>query len=90
MKTLIISDIQSPVIDSCVSPPIFLAREKSVQVIWDEPIFSDNSGHPVQVNSSHEPGPFPFGETQVTYVAWDESGNNSTCIITITVQGIQE
>ena len=35
-------------------------------------------------------GLFPIGETvAVTYTATDESGNNSTCKLDITVQGIR-
>lgn len=35
-------------------------------------------------------GLFPIGETvAVTYIAIDESGNNSTCKLEITVQGIR-
>ncbi len=32
-------------------------------------------------------GDFPIGETEVTYRARDESGNEATCKLTITVQG---
>lgn len=35
--------------DECESPPIFLSHEDDVDVYWEEPIFSDNSGREVQV-----------------------------------------
>ena len=35
--------------DWCESPPIFLSHEEDVDVYWEEPIFSDNSGKEVQV-----------------------------------------
>lgn len=35
--------------DECESPPIFLSHEDVVDVYWEEPIFSDNSGKEVQV-----------------------------------------
>ena len=35
---------------------------------------------------SHDSEIFPLGDTEVVYNAWDESGNNNTCVITISVQ----
>ena len=40
----------------------------------------------VTVECSHDSGVFPLGETDVVYTVWDDSGNNSTCLITINVQ----
>ena len=54
-------------------------------VTWEEPIFSDNSGMPVEVQASHSPGEFPQGHTAVTYIAFDNSGNNNTCTLDIHV-----
>lgn len=79
-------DNQPPTVDQCESPPIFLLHDRDTNVTWDEPIFSDNSGKELTVTRSHDPGPFPLGDTQVVYTAFDESGNNSTCTITIRVQ----
>ncbi|XP_076346234.1 sushi, von Willebrand factor type A, EGF and pentraxin domain-containing protein 1-like isoform X1 [Tachypleus tridentatus] len=81
-----VRDVQPPTIDKCVSPSKFLSREAPVTVSWEEPIFSDNSGSPVNVRRSHSPGLFPLGETVVIYEAFDEAGNNNTCNLTITVQ----
>ena len=44
------------------------------------------TGKDVLVERSHDSALFPLGETQVVYNAWDESGNNNTCIITVNVQ----
>lgn len=81
-----VEDNEPPTVDHCESPPIFLLRDRDVTVSWDEPQFSDNSGKPPIVHRSHDPGPFPLGETEVVYTAEDESGNNSTCTLTIRVQ----
>ncbi len=81
-----VTDNQPPIVDQCESPPIFLLRDRDVSVVWDEPQFSDNSGKAPTVSRSHNPGPFPLGETEVIYTAEDESGNNSTCILVIRVQ----
>ena len=79
-------DIQPPTVDQCESPPTFLLRDRNTSIVWDEPIFSDNSGRPTTVERSHDPGRFPLGETEVIYTATDESGNNKTCTIVIRVQ----
>lgn len=59
-----------------------------MDILWEEPVFSDNSDGLLLVNRSHDFGPFPFGATDVTYIAIDEAGNNATCVIIITVQGM--
>lgn len=38
--------------------------------------------------SSHSHGEFPVGKTEVKVVAIDESGNNSTCVLEIVVEGL--
>lgn len=46
-------------------------------------------GARLDISSSHKPGAlFPDGETSVFYTATDASGNNRTCEIIITVQGM--
>ena len=55
---------------------------------WEEPLFSDNSQEDVFIWSSHKPGQyFPIGNTRVTYVATDNSGNNVTCHFEVVVKG---
>ena len=79
-------DMEPPTVDQCESPPTFLLRDRSVNVTWDEPIFSDNSAKLANVQRSHDPGVFPLGETEIVYTASDESGNNATCKIVVNVQ----
>lgn len=43
------TDEEPPRVDWCDSPPIFLSHDEDVDVYWEEPIFSDNSGKEVQV-----------------------------------------
>ncbi|XP_063877551.1 sushi, von Willebrand factor type A, EGF and pentraxin domain-containing protein 1-like isoform X4 [Scylla paramamosain] len=84
--SITVLDEEAPRVDWCESPPIFLSHEEDVDVYWEEPIFSDNSGKEVQVTRSLDPGRFPQGDTLVEYLAMDEAGNTASCNITITVQ----
>ncbi|XP_071546933.1 sushi, von Willebrand factor type A, EGF and pentraxin domain-containing protein 1-like isoform X1 [Panulirus ornatus] len=84
--SITVFDEEPPRVDWCDSPPIFLSHDEDVDVYWEEPIFSDNSGKEVQVMRSMEPGQFPQGDTLVEYMAVDEAGNTASCNITITVQ----
>ncbi|XP_068228821.1 sushi, von Willebrand factor type A, EGF and pentraxin domain-containing protein 1-like isoform X2 [Palaemon carinicauda] len=81
-----VNDEEPPQTDWCDSPPIFLSYDEQVDVYWEEPIFSDNSGVVAAVTRSMEPGQFPQGDTTVEYTASDEAGNVASCNITITVQ----
>ncbi|KZS17024.1 putative Sushi [Daphnia magna] len=83
---VMVTDSQPPTVDQCESPPTFLLRDRNTSVVWDEPVFSDNSGRPPTVDRSHDPGRFPLGESEVIYTATDESGNNNTCTLIIRVQ----
>ena len=52
-------------------------------------MFTDNSQQPVSVTQSHKhDDDFALGLTEVTYTATDATGNNSTCVIEIIVQGM--
>ncbi|KAK4305073.1 hypothetical protein Pmani_023017 [Petrolisthes manimaculis] len=84
--SITVVDDEVPRVDWCDSPPIFLSHEEDVDVYWEEPIFSDNSGEEVHVTRSMDPGHFPQGDTLVEYKAQDSAGNTQTCNITITVQ----
>ena len=62
-----VRDEESPTVDQCDSPPTFLLRrERRLEVAWEEPIFSDNSGRLAGVERSHDPGVFPIGDTEVS------------------------
>ena len=78
-----ISDTQPPVIDFCESPPDFITATDDVDIEWDEPLFHDNSREPLTITQTHKFGRFPFGDTEVTDMAIDKSGNSATCKIHI-------
>lgn len=85
--TVTVRDVQPPVVDRCISPPTVLSRVLPVEVSWEDPTFSDNSGRPLNTWSSHRnPSSFPLGQTDVLYEVRDDAGYNNTCVVTITVQ----
>ncbi|XP_064199795.1 sushi, von Willebrand factor type A, EGF and pentraxin domain-containing protein 1 isoform X2 [Anguilla rostrata] len=86
--TVRVIDTEPPVIDRCRSPPPFQTTETETVVVWEVPQFSDNSGGPLKISSTHSPGSvFPMGETVVRYTATDPSGNNRTCDLHVIIQG---
>ena len=84
---MFVPDVTPPRIDSCYSPEPFVSSALYANVTWEEPVFSDNSEEEPRIERSHAPGLFPRGKTTVTYTAYDESGNNNTCDVVITVIG---
>ncbi|KAK7100185.1 sushi, von Willebrand factor type A, EGF and pentraxin domain-containing protein 1-like isoform X2 [Littorina saxatilis] len=82
---VLITDDTPPRVDKCFSPEPVVSTGSHGNVTWEEPIFSDNSGVGLEVMSSHSLGEFPQGLTQVTYTAFDNSGNNNTCTIDVEV-----
>ena len=70
-------------IDFCESPPDFITATDDVDIEWDEPLFHDNSREPLTITQTHKFGRFPFGDTEVIYMATDKSGNSATCKINI-------
>ncbi|KAK3090083.1 hypothetical protein FSP39_009008 [Pinctada imbricata] len=80
-----VRDVTPPRVDRCYSPAPFVSSALYANVSWEEPVFTDNSEETPRIERSHAPGLFPRGKTIVTYTAFDESGNNSTCDIEITV-----
>ncbi|XP_061107701.1 sushi, von Willebrand factor type A, EGF and pentraxin domain-containing protein 1 isoform X3 [Conger conger] len=86
--TVRVIDTEPPVIDRCRSPPPIQATVTETVVVWDVPQFSDNSGGPLKISSTHSPGSvFTAGETVVRYTATDPSGNNRTCDLQVIIQG---
>ena len=86
-----ISDAESPVITNC--PPDISTKALSsnipVQLLWFQPTASDNTAETDLLVSSHSPGDtFPSGQTQVTYTATDDAGNQATCIFIVDVQEV--
>ncbi|XP_076814212.1 sushi, von Willebrand factor type A, EGF and pentraxin domain-containing protein 1-like isoform X2 [Clavelina lepadiformis] len=86
--TVTLIDEEPPMIDSCNDPePFVIARGEIIvrNAVWEEPVFSDNSGA-VLVNRSRDFGDMPFGQSKVTYIATDATGNMRTCVIVVSVQ----
>ncbi|XP_033103174.1 hyalin-like [Anneissia japonica] len=62
-------------------------RLPTANVSWNEPFAEDNSGT-VNLTVDIEPASiFQIGDTLVTYIAEDPSGNTDMCSFTLTVQG---
>ncbi|XP_063401402.1 sushi, von Willebrand factor type A, EGF and pentraxin domain-containing protein 1-like [Mytilus trossulus] len=83
--TVHVKDVTPPMADRCVSPFPYITSEQYANVTWDEPEFSDNSGTVTRVERNIAPGLFPQGETEVIYTAFDNNGNNNTCVIKVNV-----
>ncbi|XP_076439986.1 sushi, von Willebrand factor type A, EGF and pentraxin domain-containing protein 1-like isoform X2 [Babylonia areolata] len=82
---ILVVDETPPRVDKCFSPDPVVSSGSYGNVTWEEPIFSDNSGLPVEVSASNSPGLFPQGKTTVTYTATDSIGNNNTCVLQVVV-----
>lgn len=84
-------DREPPIVENCNDPLTFYTDldEGLENVIWEEPVFYDNSKTSVQVNQSHRPGEgvFPIGQTRIFYSATDKYGNLANCVLNITVEG---
>ena len=90
-----IADVQPPKLLKCPSENIIRRTHKSkIQVVWDEPEYSDNCGSykeckidlftATRSNSEFQKG----SVTKVAYIATDESGNkNEECIFNVIVKG---
>ena len=91
-------------VDFCESPPIFLVKNegdlarKAAQVVWEPPIFHDNSlGDGLNltlsiegkiVNHLNPRHVLPIGKTsQILYEVTDSSGNLAQCQMDLTLQG---
>ena len=80
-------DNQAPIISSCPSAISRTAQGSGgVNVFWNVPVATDNSGF-TQINfQSHVPGTFfSPGTTLVTYVIEDNSQNYAMCQFIVTV-----
>ncbi|XP_033625680.1 serine-rich adhesin for platelets-like [Asterias rubens] len=83
-------DNQAPIISSCPSAISRTAQGSGgVNVFWNAPVATDNSGF-TQINfQSHVPGTFfSPGTTLVTYVIEDNSQNYAMCQFIVTVLSI--
>ena len=58
-----------------------------VEVNWEEPMATDNSGMQT-LTSSHKSGSmFPVGYTQVVYISTDPSGNTEVQTFVVIIEG---
>lgn len=86
MLLLYFADKTPPRVDKCQSPSPFISSQDTTEILLETPLFSDNSGLPVEVVSSFKRGKlFPSGTTKITYTAFDNANNNSSCSIEVTV-----
>ena len=66
----------------------FDLNSSMANVSWTAPSASDNSGSPIQLQSTHNPGSlFGVGYTVVSYTALDSAGNEVTLTFTVNVRG---
>ncbi|XP_071788134.1 uncharacterized protein [Asterias amurensis] len=98
--TVTVKDTTPPWVEQCpddVTIPTRLADQ--VGYTWVPPVFSDNSGQPVDVgfgcsatvsSECHQDGngTFSVGDTEVMYNGTDMSGNQDFCNFTITVKEV--
>lgn len=82
---VVVTDVISPVVTACPSDITVVAGASCNAIAtWLEPTFTDNCS--VSVTRSHAPGQtFALGETVVSYVATDGSGNTTTCSFKVNV-----
>ncbi|MFM9007728.1 MAG: HYR domain-containing protein, partial [Bacteroidota bacterium] len=70
-----------PVVQKCVDP----ITQCDPQVFWTAPLFTDNCGIQTIVSTHTPTSTFPLGTTQVTYTAYDSSGNSVSCSFDVTI-----
>ena len=82
-------DTIPPVVSICPSDVYATSScntANTTQVIWQEPIATDNSGMATLQSQTHQSGQyFSVGSAQVTYIFADLSGNVASCIFSVTV-----
>ncbi|XP_072014221.1 hyalin-like [Amphiura filiformis] len=88
LSFIIMGDEIPPEITRCPSPATYVIPfgTQSRPVFWTEPTASDNSGSPVTVVRTHQPGSeFSEGTSEVVYTFRDQSGNEAVCRFTVTI-----
>ncbi|XP_071797495.1 uncharacterized protein [Asterias amurensis] len=89
----LVKDTTPPTITNCpahVNDSVPLGSASAgVKVLWLEPEAIDDTGATPLGQSTHRPGEtFPIGDTSVSYVFTDTSGNQGFCNFTVTVDEI--
>ncbi|XP_038055943.1 mucin-17-like [Patiria miniata] len=91
--TILVIDDECPTIQSASECPADIvefiqdANSDNLTVTWTDPIFEDNSGiaPTVTVTPLANNSFFPEGNTTVTIVAEDQSGNQFECVFLVTI-----
>ncbi|PIK47309.1 hypothetical protein BSL78_15809 [Apostichopus japonicus] len=81
-------DTTPPTVNSCPTDVLINVElgETEGRATWTEPSSTDLSGTDQLVSRSRAPGTlFPLGDTTVTYLYTDDSGNTATCVFCVTV-----
>ena len=81
-------DLIPPVVTGCPADITIQAPsgQTSLQVFWDQPTATDDSGVIASSSSNYMPGDvFARGSTAVTYGFSDEAGNQALCSFAVTV-----
>ncbi|XP_055635764.1 uncharacterized protein LOC129775276 isoform X1 [Toxorhynchites rutilus septentrionalis] len=81
------SDKEPPRMEYCPSDMWIIAKNGSSIVHWDEPRFTDNTGvTKIIERNGRRPGQsFLLGSYDITYIAYDASGNTASCSFKITL-----
>ncbi|GIY75028.1 sushi, von Willebrand factor type A, EGF and pentraxin domain-containing protein 1, partial [Caerostris extrusa] len=87
--TVTVRDVQPPTIDRCVSPSIIILEGPAPYLQPGKNLCSLTTGKTRQhMAIPREASILSSRTTDVIYEVKDESGNNNTCVIVITVQGV--
>ncbi|WP_148230027.1 HYR domain-containing protein [Marivirga tractuosa] len=86
--TVIVEDNTIPSTSNCPTNITVSANGNCESIAtWDIPYFLDNCDSSPEVTASHSPrDTFPFGDTEVTYTATDDAGNEAICSFTVSVE----
>ncbi|XP_033099724.1 uncharacterized protein LOC117103264 [Anneissia japonica] len=85
---VIVEDNEKPEISQCPNDTTILPDfgQNSAEVVWDEPIVTDNVDEtPTVISNIKSNTSLIIGAHIVRYTAIDQSGNSETCMFTVTV-----
>ncbi len=85
---VIVEDNTAPINTSCPTDiTVFTDSNCEAVASWEVPTFTDNCDSNPQIVASHNPGDtFLFGDTEVSYTATDEAGNETICSFMVSVE----
>ncbi|MFK7776131.1 MAG: beta strand repeat-containing protein [Saprospiraceae bacterium] len=85
---VMVNDLLPPTI-TC--PTDIVIDECTGLVTYGSPIFSDNCADPFLIFMNPPSGTiFPTGETEIVFIANDQSGNSTSCSFTVTIDHVLE